>query len=333
MANDPDLAAEPPGARVTQVADVLGISPRETLRRLEERGVSLRSASAYIPGTVLADLLKERAGDVSLDKARQLVIDAFVAARASGKPEWQSMTVAVLKNRMLDATHGDFSEADYGAPSMPYLVWMLSDSVALCREGSVARVAIKEGVLPPERVELPAGEAGPAHSRVRPDLWRAIVDFSSGRVYRWDEREGCATVLGEGPVLPTLTRQEEAAWRADFVADVGVTGDLLTALEEWKHQASGTDRLPPALRGVWNGFLRGRVIERLEGFFQTNSITVPTDLETTNGAGHERGQDRVSELRRLLHACVDVMTEDEIRGLPVGLRILERAGVLGLESR
>ncbi len=50
---------------------------------------------------------------------RALILAAFKQARAKGKPDWEVMTTAVLKNRILQLTGLSFNPNDYGASTLP----------------------------------------------------------------------------------------------------------------------------------------------------------------------------------------------------------------------
>lgn len=57
-------------------------------------------------------------------------------------------------------------------------------------------------------------------TRVRPDLWHGIVDYTSERPWVWDSKAGRARPA-EGsedlPKLPTITQDEMAVMRGSFV--------------------------------------------------------------------------------------------------------------------
>jgi hypothetical protein len=63
--------------------------------------------------------------------AKTLTRQAFEQARLSGRQEWQMMTTAVLKNRMLQLTSREFTEAAYGANSVLDLVRLIPETVEL----------------------------------------------------------------------------------------------------------------------------------------------------------------------------------------------------------
>jgi hypothetical protein len=57
------------------------------------------------------------------------------------------------------------------------------------------------------------GQLRPFHQpdQVRPDLWRAILDYSSGSKYEWDAAAASAKTVtdeGPGPFLPTLSQND-----------------------------------------------------------------------------------------------------------------------------
>ena len=62
---------------------------------------------------------------------RRLVIRAFQDAHASGKQDWRTMNLSVLKNRLLQQTHRQFRESDYGADSISTLVSRVPDLLSL----------------------------------------------------------------------------------------------------------------------------------------------------------------------------------------------------------
>ena len=63
--------------------------------------------------------------------SRALIRDAFEKAKASGSPDWHRMTVAVLKNRILDLTQGLFKESDHGATTFQDFVRQHGDILEL----------------------------------------------------------------------------------------------------------------------------------------------------------------------------------------------------------
>ncbi len=95
------------------------------------------------------------------------------------------MAPAVLKNRLLDVTGRRFDQAQYGVQRFGELLPLLAGLVAV---DTSARPAVVE-LLPEARALLdedsPSEQPSDRFS-VRPDLWDAVLDFSSGAVWRWN---------------------------------------------------------------------------------------------------------------------------------------------------
>src|SRR5262249_7211649 len=138
---------------------------------------------------------------------------AFEQARSSGKPDWFRMTIAVLKNRLLTLTNREFHESHYGVHTM-------RDFVGLARD----TVNIDSSTYPPIVTLLSAEteqiEKRPVtKSRVRPDLWRAVLDYSHGYTFVWDtDTKSAREALPADafPVLPTISENELRSWRTSF---------------------------------------------------------------------------------------------------------------------
>src|SRR5262245_29507279 len=112
--------------------------------------------------------------------AATLVRRAFDRARSSGKEDWHRMTVPVLKNRLLLVTEGTFRESDFGAVSFrDFLKRLPGGVVPLDESQNPAVVQLVTDEIPHR------GEHRPFFPRIRPDLWRAVLDYSSGRRYSW----------------------------------------------------------------------------------------------------------------------------------------------------
>ena len=105
---------------------------------------------------------------------REFLEKAFVAARDSGKRDWHLMTVAVLKNRLLQMTNRTFDEKEFGADSFMQLVARHSDLVAIDRSTRPPTVVWSAAVDD----EDTATKEATASTRIRADLWRAVLDYS-----------------------------------------------------------------------------------------------------------------------------------------------------------
>ncbi len=114
------------GARVSQVAKVLDAEPAQVMRTLADRSDETYSIASWLSESVVAELLANHAPRKQPADARQYILDSFAAARVV-KSDWSTMTLAVLKNRMIATSNGGFDETDYGAPNMPYFVALFED--------------------------------------------------------------------------------------------------------------------------------------------------------------------------------------------------------------
>lgn len=63
-------------------------------------------------------------------RARALIEQAFEDARRTGRPDWHTMTIAVLKNRILTRNRS-FQERDYGARTIAGFVRRYPDLLLL----------------------------------------------------------------------------------------------------------------------------------------------------------------------------------------------------------
>lgn len=309
----------------------MGVPTPVAVERLKSAGFDVTSAGSRLSWEDARIALEnvEPAGD--LDVARRLLLQAFETARSSGRDDWRAMTVAVLKNRLLDLTDGAFTETDYASPTFGYFVSLFPNLLEVeVHEKRQPVVRLRDAALP-ELTNLPGHQIPPAtYTRLRPDLWRAFFDFRSGRTYVWDVDRAIAepgVPDAAHIVIPTLSPVEEAQWRAEFVDDLA---DLLTPEEqavtrEWQEKRLGTSALPAQLRGSWNGSLRVHVEKKVRHFFQEKGLEVPSDLLTSpeNRPRSERVSD-TARLRALVQRCVNQMTHDELAALPIPAGVILR---------
>lgn len=247
---------------------------------------------------------------------RPLIKQAFDMARRSGK-DGRRMSLAVLKNRMLQLTRKQFQEVDYGATSFLALLQSVPDTVRIdaTHPVTIELISIPGG---DHEIEAPTLES----KRIREDLWRAALDYSSGVRYLWDGVDGVARIAAEGEegrILPSATREELALWRKEFVeqnANSEFTDDERDRLRRWCDEAQSTYFLPGKLRGPWNGELKRRVRGRLEAWFLAQGLAVPSDLVvSTQPRVSEIVKESVEDLRNLVLRCVRAMTHEELRAL------------------
>jgi hypothetical protein len=255
---------------------------------------------------------------------RVLIREAFEQARNKGKQDWSQMTRAVLKNRILSITNGNFRESDYGAETFSDLLSTLTDLVTVDANRRPAIVSLVgagsgESSVPEKTNTATSGEDDrsseppSADDRVRSDLWRAVMDFRSGDLYVWKDGEARATA-GPDPgdrILPTLTPSEMKQWRLEFASAVRGTQSAHDAarLDEWVDSSGRTSLLPARLRPVWNGTLKLKVWERLNEWFSTDP-NPPNVL--LHGATERRQAYGETDLRGFLLRAISHMNSDEL---------------------
>lgn len=241
-----------------------------------------------------------------------LVGSAFERARLSGKPGWPTMTAAVLKNRLIDATNGEFDERSYGVQRFTELLAALPELVELDLSARPAQVRlISESDLQSKDSEDPG--------RIRDDLWRAVFDYSSGGAYVWS---GDAAVWVEeiNPgdlVLPTMSADELSALRLRFAASADASD-----VSAWAERGLGTSALPTSMRRPWNSLLKKHAWERLSAWFDEHDLQVPTGALMESRA--TRKSEETERLRRYLQRCVAVMTADELASVAIPLAVASR---------
>jgi hypothetical protein len=257
------------------------------------------------------------AGPDADGRARNLIRQAFEDARRSGRAEWRTMTIAVLKNRLLNRTHGSFQEKDYGARTIAEFVRRYPDLLLLDDSSVPPNVSLHAS-----SVTAPGAGSDAELSRIRPDLWTAIVDYQSGLTYLWDgefarSAEGLsAEETGRQKILPTLSVPELDAWRHEFLESVNdlIRDDPNSAEQarRWVNSRLGTRYLPASLRTLWNMELKRRVADRLSAWFADQGLPAPSGLLQARPVVRDQaiGADT---LRQLILRCVQVMTENELR--------------------
>jgi len=247
-----------------------------------------------------------------------LLVSAFLAAKRSGKSDWRRMKIAVLKNRMLQLSKGKFKESFHGVHSFRQVLEKLHEKVTI--EGDVAVLTEPAGGTPVDHpVEAPTEtgignppDLGSAKVRIRPDLWQAVIDYSSGAIFAWDTEGQRArrSQKGDTHILPTVKREEFGAWRLEFAKEQGEEANL----SRWMNGRGSMAELPFRLRGPWSGFLRLRVEQRLKDWFTTNELVSPSITEVMP-ANPNLVPSRDEDLREMVLACVKAMTPEELERL------------------
>ncbi|MCC6573828.1 MAG: hypothetical protein IT462_08555 [Planctomycetes bacterium] len=233
---------------------------------------------------------------------KSLLIAAFHRARSKGKPNWQCMTVAVLKNRLLNLTGGVFREAAFGGQTLREILVRFPDVVRV--EGNSVTLVDASALEAPKVVGAPP-------KRIRDDIWRAMIDYRTGKKYAWDANQEIVreALPDDEMILPTLDAKEIDKWRADFIEKHGATPEL----QKWRNFALGTTALPVDLRHSWNSMLTERVSNRATEWLAANNLaptlvaTLPNQ-QVTSGKAEEA-------LRQIVLDCVTLMTVSELSEL------------------
>jgi len=219
--------------------------------------------------------------------AIDLIERAFGLARQAGKSSWWAMTIPVLKNRLLQLTKNTFKEADFGAISFRDFLSKFPDIVRVDETPPPGFVILKSAVE--ERSERPPEDVFRG-GQIRADLWRAVLDYSNGNRYVWDT--------------------------SDFVAlHRPQTVEVAERVEEWCRNRLPTAALPAPMRPAWNKYLKGKVEQRLQHWFKSNSIKAPAIMEERREPVPSRQQ--VEALREFIIGCVKTMPEKELLELRI----------------
>ena len=215
---------------------------------------------------------------------RDLVHRAYLTARERGKSDWYRMTLAVLKNRLLDLTGRQFNETDYGAANFREFIGQMPDLLVLDLNVFPPMAEIKRGREADKKAHLSEvghpkkktdGESELIYegNRIRSDLWTAIVDYRSGKVYVWDSGQRCVKIDEEGvegDVLPTLDDEELYRWKNQFAEEhlESLSSTSRRRLENWRDHGYNTRELPAYLQSAWKEYFKRGVAERLESWFR-----------------------------------------------------------------
>lgn len=259
-----------------------------------------------------------------LAEGERLILAAFAAARAKDVPDWRRMTSAVLKNRLLEFTHREFNEQRWNVISFRQFLAQYPDLLTIDASRHPPVVELIRGL---ER-EVPASETGQpeaeitARHRVRPDLWHAVLDYSSGRSYVWDTEDQAAVPVAAPdadprPRLPSVDESIYASWRDKFAREQSpiVPDRQAEDIERWRSEGLATRQLPVAIRGLWNAELKRRVIDTLKSWFEANQIAVPENLVESQQQTTRSSSASTERLRDVVLACVAAMTREELEAL------------------
>jgi hypothetical protein len=244
--------------------------------------------------------------------ARNLIERAFAQARRSGKPEWWVMAIPVLKNRLLQITGHGFKESDFGVSTFGEFLQSNADVLEIDKSFLPGAVTLKAV----EKSERAPGTSAPREDRIREDLWRAILDYSSGNRYVWDANSDVAVMAPEGSgglFLPTISSKKMAEWKAEFLASVPGDSDE-DRLKTWQARSLPTAALPSALHSKWNRFLKLKVQSTLKEWFESNGVPLPS---LVHAVVPETNRDETGLFREFVIKCVALMSKEELEKLPI----------------
>ena len=229
--------------------------------------------------------------------ARELIERAFGQAKRSGKPEWWVMAIPVLKNRLLQITGQAFKESDFGASTFREFLLNNTDALEIDNSFLPGAVTLKSAERVPPSHDISSSQ----RNRIREDLWRAILDYSSGNRYVWDTESSAAIIApegSEGPFFPTISPESPDDGR----------------LNVWQTQSLPTDALPPGLRWQWNRFLKHKVQSRLREWFESQNIPLPPPVHPAILLAN---RDETELFREFVIKCIAQMSKEELEKLSI----------------
>ena len=286
-----------------------------------------------------------------LDEFRALVRAAFEQALSGGKEHWDEMTTAVLKNRLLNLTQRQFSEARYGSPSFIHLVRRIPDLVDVIDDRPPFTLKLKTPITEqsapsPIADSLPRpidaamfaalAEGDWRKVRIRDDLWNAVIDYASGNAYVLDPTTGIARPIEDTdtdlPIVPTLSAKDMNEWRQAFVGSLPAPTSerFQEQLQHWLEGRGRQSDLPYALRRPWADFVKRNVGTRLidwfkdQGEFPPNDMFVESDTRTLPPAEGISEVVRTRQLRDLIIRAVRRMTYEELTEISLPAHVFLR---------
>ena len=265
-----------------------------------------------------------------MNDPQHLIVEAFQEAQRSGKPQWRRMTIAVLKNRLLDLTERSFDEASYGASNFMDFVLRYPDMLRV--DDSVSPPIVELHGDKADRLSSAGDSRKTTLYHIRSDLWRAVLDYSSGTKYVWDLDANQARPSQDyehSPVIDTTTADIQRQWRQQFLGEVNESLTLTPAemlkSDDWLQRHLGTIRLPTRLIPLWNRFCRDKVLEHLRGWFSEAGIAVPDDMVSSPNRQRASSHSETEDLRELVISVARQMTHGELSKLQLPSEAVLRA--------
>ena len=253
-----------------------------------------------------------------MDEAQILLLRAYEKARLSGKPNWTSMTTAVLKNRLLALTDGTFDEAEYGASN--FTEFVLQNQSILSLDRSVFPPLVE--LIETTSISHPPADVAVAESgyRIRSDLWRAVLDYSSGTQYVWDVAASLAIPADKNDnerTIPTATQSVQRKWREAFRNTIeGTTNaEEESQINSWIDRHLAASHLPDRLMAKWNDCFREHVRNHLLNWFSESDLNPPDDLISPFKRKSDVLSPETEGLREFVLSVIRTMTHEELTRL------------------
>ena len=261
---------------------------------------------------------------------RQLIARAYEDARLAGKPDWRFMTSAVLKNRLLDLTDREFAEGRYGASNFMGFISRYPEMLRI-DDSQFFPPIVEFYDSQSDGQSSEDSDAQPTAYHIRSDLWQAVLDYSSGARYVWDdENEEARPSLGSENYLEidTVTADLQREWRRKFLSEntksLDLTNPEIQDTEEWIQQYLGTSRLPTRLVPHWNSFFRDMVLTFIRNWFSSSGLKSPDDLVLPVRRGYSIKASETEELREFVISAARLMTDKELSELKLPSKVLLR---------
>ncbi|EHM95266.1 hypothetical protein HMPREF0975_00670 [Actinomyces sp. oral taxon 849 str. F0330] len=247
------------------------------------------------------------------DTVPVLVREAFLQALRKGKKEWWRMNMSVLNNRMIQINRdvrnkiiGDQNIVHW-AQLQPYLKVETGELGATVELIDDAR---REIVDDGDYARLYRGQ------RIRGDLWSAVMNKDSEVSHCWDRGvvSQCRSD-STGLVLPKLSEEDLRRFRREF-ADQHPERSIQKWVDDYRYVY-----LLREIRGEWYEYLKSKVFDILNHWFEENAIDPPKDMLTPIADRKETKNSSLSFARDKLRSLIDVATEQELSMImiPAGL--------------
>jgi hypothetical protein len=156
-----------------------------------------------------------------------------------------------------------------------------------------------------------------------------VFDYSNADGWVWDVASGVATPwdgTSAAPRMPTVSAVTLSDWRGEFASTAAEETGYLDAVTNWAARGLPTASLPKPIQSSWNDFLKAKSLERLTEWFDQHGIPFPADSMERTADGDRHREQAGSEVRRYLRACIDAMTDEEIRAVTIPVEVALRVG-------